>query len=692
MHVLAFCAAAIVATWPLILHPARTIAGGLGDPLLNTFILAWDADRARHLFRGLWDAPFLYPHRHTLAYSEHLLGIALFTTPVEWISRNPILTYNVAYISSYALAGFGMFLLVRSLVGRTDAAVLAGLAFELTPYRLAQTTHLQVLMNGWMPIGLWALHEYFRTGSRRWLAAFAAAFVLLGLSNGYYFYFFSIPAGVVVAVEMARRPNRRARTAIDLLAAALVVVAVVAPIAWVYFRLQREAGFVRSDEELAGLSARLGDYFRVPHGGWTWRGLLIVGGGERELFHGFIVIGFAALGALAVRSRSVATYVVVTALAVWLSMGPGGGPLYKWLFRIVPGFNGLRVPARFSSVVIVGLAVLAGAGFAWVLARLPRRAGVAWTIAIAGIIVLEGQHGVGLADVPAANVKSWDRVAYEWLQAQPAGAAIELPITQQDDFHPFTLTYQLEALRHGHPIVNGYSGWKSMLQELLGGAASPLRDPSLIGRTLEGLQAIGVRYVLLHEGTFPAQGDAVVLVDAIHSTRAQIAEEQRFGRTWAWRLRGASPVSDDGRLSRIDPSVVSLDASQQQGRLPLLVDGDRDTRWISGDPQSGGEWLAVHLSRPIDVGRVQLATAERSLGDYPRRLKIESIDEAAHTRVLFDDAIVDRLIEAMAIDERYPVMNIDLPPNRTATLRIAQTGHAVSWWAVHELGIWEREP
>jgi hypothetical protein len=688
--VLVFCAAAIVATWPLILHPGRTIAGGLGDPLLNTFILAWDADRARHLLRGLWDAPFLYPHRHTLAYSEHLLAVALFTTPVEWITRNPILTYNVAYISSYALAGFGMFLLVRSLVGRTDAAVLAGLAFELTPYRLAQSTHLQVLMNGWMPIGLWSLHEYFRTGSRRWLAGFAAAFVVLGLSNGYYFYFFAIPAAIVVAVEMARRRDRRARTAIDLLAAATVVAAVVAPIAWVYFQLQHEAGFVRRDEELAGLSAHLGDYFRVPHDGWTWRGLLAVGGGERELFHGFIVIGFAALGALAVRSWTVRTYVVVTAVTVWLSMGPGGGPLYTWLFRNVPGFNGLRVPARFAAVVIVGLAVLAGAGFAWVLARLPRRAGVAWTIAIAAIIVLEGQHGVELADVPAANVKSWDRVAYEWLRAQPAGAALELPITQQDDFHPFTLTYQLEALRHGHPIVNGYSGWKSMLQELLGGAASPLGDPALIGSTLEGLQTIGVRYVLLHEEMYSAQVDAASLVDAIQAARAQIAEEQRFGRTWVWRLRNSTPASDDGRLSRVDPRVVALDASQQQGRLPLLVDGDRDTRWISGDPQSGGEWLAVRLSRPIDVGRVELATAERSLGDYPRRLKIEAIDESGRARALFDDAIVNRLIEAMAVDERYPVMKIDLPQNRTTTLRIAQTGQGPSWWAVHELILWQR--
>jgi hypothetical protein len=690
LPIFAFCAAAIAATWPLVLHPARTIAGGLGDPLLNTFILAWDADRARHLFRGLWDAPFLYPHRHTLAYSEHLLGIALFTTPIEWISRNPILTYNVAYISSYAFAGLGMFLLVRALVGRSDAALLAGLAFELSPYRLAQSTHLQVLMNGWMPIGLWALHEYFATGSRRWLAGFAAAFVLLGFSNGYYFYFCLIPVGVAVSFEMAGPHHRRLRTAIDLLLAAAVVVAVVAPVAWVYLRLQREGGFVRSDEELAGLSARIGDYFRVPHGGWTWGGLLIVGGGERELFHGFVVMAFAVVGVIAVRSRTVATYLVMTALAVWLSMGPGGGPLYVWLFHTVPGFNGLRVPARFSTVVLFGLAVLAGAGFAWMLARLPRRVGSLCRAAIAAVIVLEGQHGVVLSEVPAANVRSWDRVGYEWLRMQPGGAALELPISQQDDFHPYTLTYQLETLRHRHPIVNGYSGWRSMLQELLGGTMSPLRELASIGSTLEGLHAIGVRYVLLHEELFPSASDAASLGEAIRARRAHIAEEQKFGQTWIWRLQGSAPPSDSGNLERVDPRTLTIDASQQQGRLPLLVDGDRDTRWVSGDPQSGGEWLEVRLSRATDVARVQLATADRSLGDYPRHVKIESIDEAGHARVVFDDGIIDRLIEAMARDERYPIVDIDLPSNRTMRLKISQTAQARTWWALHELIVWQR--
>ncbi len=149
-----------------MLSPAHHIAGGLGDPLLNTTILAWDADRIGHAFRGFWDAPFLYPNRHTLAYSEHLLGIAWFTTPIVWVTRNAVFAYNVAYIGSYVLAGFGMFLLARTLIGRDDAAILAALAFELTPYRFVQTTHLQVLMNGWMPIALWALHRYLATGAR----------------------------------------------------------------------------------------------------------------------------------------------------------------------------------------------------------------------------------------------------------------------------------------------------------------------------------------------------------------------------------------------------------------------------------------------------------------------------------------------------------------------------------------------
>src|SRR5262249_17731942 len=154
---------------------------------------------------------------------------------------------------------------------------------------------------------------------------------------------------------------------VDLAIAACALAAIALPIALVYFRLQREHGFTRSIDELSGLSARLTDYLRVDPAAWSWRGLLAVGDNERQLFHGFAALGFAALAAVAARSRTVITYLIVALVAVWLSMGLGGGPAYGWLFDHVPGFNGLRVPARFASVVVVGLSVAAGAGFAWVL-------------------------------------------------------------------------------------------------------------------------------------------------------------------------------------------------------------------------------------------------------------------------------------------------------------------------------------
>ena len=46
-----------------------------------------------------------------------MLGVAIFTAPIQWMFGNAVLTYNVAYIGSYVLAGFGMFLLTRAPLG-----------------------------------------------------------------------------------------------------------------------------------------------------------------------------------------------------------------------------------------------------------------------------------------------------------------------------------------------------------------------------------------------------------------------------------------------------------------------------------------------------------------------------------------------------------------------------------------------
>ena len=90
----------VAMTWPLAPRMKTDIAADLGDPLLNAWILAWDAT---HLGRGLWHANIFHPHPYALAYSEHLLAPAFQILPLYALTRNPILCYNVLFLLSFAL-------------------------------------------------------------------------------------------------------------------------------------------------------------------------------------------------------------------------------------------------------------------------------------------------------------------------------------------------------------------------------------------------------------------------------------------------------------------------------------------------------------------------------------------------------------------------------------------------------------
>ncbi len=698
-----FAVVAVAATYPLIRRAAFALPAGLGDPALVTFLLAWDADRIAHGFHNFWEPPFLFPHRHTLAYSEHMLGVAVLTAPLQWLTRNPVLVYNVAFLGSYVLAGVGAYVLTRSLWGRRDAAVLAGLAFALCPYRLGHVMHLQMLTAGWMPVALWALHRYLASGSRPALAGFAVTFLLLSLSNAYYLYFFALAVAVVIGVEMIVRPAVGLRRLLpELAGTGAVIAATLAPFAWMYLRVQRENAFYRGADEFINYSARLSDYVTVPQGVWNWRGLLHQGAPERQLYLGCYAMSFAILGLITAatkedlagrgrRVRLVITYTLVTLMAFWLSLGPGAWRPYGLLYRLMPGFSGMRVPARTATVVDLGLVVLASAGAAWLFRRLRRRTALIVAIALGTLVIVEGQQKMSVDPFPPVE-RRLDRATYEWLRDEPPGAVVELRMTQQNDAHSFTLFYQFSTLIHRHPIVNGYSAWPSVLQEFLGGPAAPFGDATRLSETLRALRAIGVRYLLLHWWTYRDVNEAAQTLWAIRAASDQIVEERQFKSTFAWRLaEAARPASSAApTVVRIDPGAFTAAASDMQERLPLLFDGDIETGWITGTPQAGSEWLELRLDKPRDVSRVRIEMSPRALVDYPRRLVVESVDAGGRSRVLFNGTVLQRLIESITIDDRRPPIDIDLATNTTSVLRLRQTGETRWAWSVHELSLWER--
>jgi hypothetical protein len=688
---------AIGMTYPIVRDPATRIAADAGDPVLTAWTLAWDADRLRHGLRGVWDAPNFFPYSHTLLYSDHLLGAAIFTAPLQWATGNPVLVYNVALIASFVLAGAGMYLLAREISGRRDAAAIAAVVFACQPFRTSHLSHLQWLLTGWLPLSLWALHRYFRTGRRRYLLACAVCYLLQALTASYFTYYALLPLAIVAAVEAWRaRPSIR-KLMVDSVPAVLLVAMVMVPVARGYYEVRRQQGLKRSSTDIVAQSARPGDYASAPPRLRLWGGIGS-GRGEHELFFGAVAIALAAIAVVLVRrSPSVHLYAAVALTAVLLSFGPVlmewdgraiPGP-YALLLRIVPGLDGLRAPARLAVVAQVAVAVLAAMGFARIASRLSRPGRLVATAAAAAAIVAEGWAAPISAPPFDRRGPPADRDAYTFLASLPSGAAIELPTGTDDIEREFA--YQYMTIVHGHRIVNGHSGYLSPLAVWLRGGHSPFREADHQRDAIAMLRGIGVKYIVLHRDAFTDRSLADAMLEAIANDPLQIVAHRTFGATTVAVLTPLAEPQVTVRTAPVPAESIRASASAGSDRLAMAFDGDRDSRWLTGGHQSGSEWLQVDFDRARDVRVVRMQLGARSFGDYPRELAIDAIENGV-ARTVFRGSVLPMFARGIVRDGGdYVFVDVVLPQNASTALRLRQLGstHAF-FWSIHELQLLER--
>src|SRR6185503_11568598 len=107
----AYLVLAVVATWPLA-RRAQDSVFGVGTPPLNVWAIGWVRDPFR-----LFDGNAFYPYPRSLAFSEHLLVPSVLAAPWAFSTGNLVLAHNATAILTLALAGFGMFLFAKELVG-----------------------------------------------------------------------------------------------------------------------------------------------------------------------------------------------------------------------------------------------------------------------------------------------------------------------------------------------------------------------------------------------------------------------------------------------------------------------------------------------------------------------------------------------------------------------------------------------
>ena len=405
------------------------------------------------------------------------------------------------------------------------------------------------------------------------------------------------------------------------------------------------------------------------------------------------------------RCRSaIRLYGVIGLLAFVLSLGPeprafghvllASGP-YDWLLAVIPGLEGIRVVARLAVVVYLALCVLAAVGVSVLLSKLSRRGGIGACVLLGIVVVGEG-YGGPLPMVPVEPQEDTDHnAAYEWLAASRPGAVLELPLGPREPMTTYYNTrYQFATLQHGHPIVNGFSGYLTPLFGYLKGSASPLRELGHFSELLRGLRNLGVRYIVVHKELYGNSTDALATIAAIGDQREPLVGEFEFGETTVfWLAEWNKPSGREGDdLRELPISISQVTTSHRNDRWPMAVDGDRDTRWLTGERQRGNEWIEIRFDREQDVGLVRLGMQNRSLGDYPRGLMVESVGPQGMVRQLYHGGVMAQLLQGLVRDSQWITVDIPLPSNQTRILRLRQTSSTRTWyWSIHELSLWSAE-
>jgi hypothetical protein len=555
-----FIVLAIVMTWPLTPR-MNHVAADSSDPFINIWILDWDHYATFHQPLSLFQANIFYPTPDSLALSENLYGIALFLIPFRAVGLGPVTAYNLAMLGGFAFSGFAAYLLGVRLTGSFIAGIAAGVFHAFVPFRFTHLPHVQHVFAGWVPLLLVVLLDYIDRPSWRTASLFGAVFLMNGLTNIHWLLFGSFAIGAT-ALLFVVTGVRRWR---ELLIATGIAAALLVPFLIPYARV----GMTRDWSETRWYSATWSDWLvasdrirnyttlrddRVYPEMWLFPGALS------------LIAAIAAIPLARRYTRGVTLGLLWTLIGVLGSLGLNFY-FHQFLFDAVPGFRGIRVPARWAEIAYIGLAMLIAVATAFI-ARRQR-----WIAAVIPLLFL--------VELRAAPIR-WFRVplevpdVYRWLDTQKGSAVVELPI----DIAGSEYLYTYRAVSHHRNLVNGASGvvprqWVRFSERF---KSFPIADDFT-----DELRRIGCDFVIVHADMLGPHAVSTRQWLERELDRKRISFVQRFrggmGGDWVFSLHGGGRRTTDvddfvvGRPVRSLWTVGSFDPPPGFARGPRVFSG-----------------------------------------------------------------------------------------------------------------------
>lgn len=467
---LIFVLITILITWPLILKPAQITITGREEYFLS-YILNWNIQALTQNPANIFQTPFFYPLKNTLAFSDPLFTSSLIALPFVKIFNQPFLAFSVNTIIAFILNGFFTYLLVQSLTKKTLPAIISGILMSFSIGRLDALEHLQIFTFYWIPLGLYFFLKLVKTNQPRFAYLTSLCFLLQVFNTVFlgFVYLFTI---FIFSFVYWTKKKLKKDSLLALFKSSLIAIGLVGLIFLPYLNISKTYHYTRSLKDIWGGSAYFLEYlYPTSHSRLEPLAQKLFSKQPWPAYLGMTIsfLGFLSFFFLKKTSQKL-SLVLMGISGFFLSLGPylqitkHSQPIiplpYLFLYYTIPGFKSMRTPQRWSHLLLFSLAILSGLFLAQVFKKIKLKKQIIISLAIIFLVILEIKQPIFTKPVSTINQIP---TVYHWLAKKPPSIVLEIPaqswVMKLSDKEIERLHYHSFILESQHQFVNGFSGF-----------------------------------------------------------------------------------------------------------------------------------------------------------------------------------------------------------------------------------------
>jgi len=321
-------------------------------------------------FQNLFNLNAFYPYTNTLFLSDTLITQSLIGIPFSFFTKNPILIFNLTFVTTFFLNYISVYILFNKLFKNSLLAFAGGLAIVFSPFFYTQMGHFQ--MQNYWPFFL-ILYLLVKNTSKSYSINEILIGILLAVQflASVYLTFFTLVAISFFLLIKAFKGLGIKNSAIKLLVIILTFAIIDGVFIKGYMDARKNFAIKRDLGEYLTYSAKVSDYLFPRQNGIFYQNPIIKKWqsynkhqyGESASFPGFVLCGLAILGIVKLgKSKKDFSlhfsaqptdifFLTIMLIGFLFSLGYPYIPFVKY----VPFFDTIRGVARWSFLFYLGL-------------------------------------------------------------------------------------------------------------------------------------------------------------------------------------------------------------------------------------------------------------------------------------------------------------------------------------------------